>query len=81
MWKPPSPTASVLGYASTRKQLKVNITSRGGGGGWGGGGREISFEKWFFKNIFATDCSLHAVEYKWQSGSVLMFFSYCSRKG
>ena len=74
MWNPPSPTASVLGYASTRKQLKDNITSRGGG-------REISFEKWFFKNIFATDCSLHAVEYKWQSGSVLMFFSYCSKYG
>ena len=32
MWNPPSPTASVLGYASTGKQLKDNITSRGGGG-------------------------------------------------
>ena len=31
MWKPPSPTASVVGYASACKQLKVNIASKGEG--------------------------------------------------
>ena len=57
MWKPSSPTASVVGYASAHKQLKVNIASRG---------REISFEKLFFQNIFATDYlnfSKHRVNY------------------